>query len=397
MITPEEWMDIIELFRQGISVREIARRTGHSRNTVAKLVGQKAPPVFRKPGRRSKLDPYKEYLKQRYQDYRLSCVRLFEEIRAQGYDGSPDVVERYIKQIKDEQVVAAKATLRFETPPGQQAQADWAHVGEDAAGKIYAFVMVLSFSRMLFVTFTRSMDVPTLMRCHQEAFDYFGGVVQTILYDNMAQVKHGATLNALFADFAAHYGFTVRTHRPYRPRTKGKVERMVDYLKDNFLNGRAFAGFEDLRTQGRVWLEEANRRVHSTTGERPLDLLPRESLASASQVAAYQVSQRHERRVDAEGYVRLDNARYSVPPEHVGKRVVVVSENHTIRVRLGDLVVAQHKLGLPGACITQEAHLEAMRRLTLAKLQESGKPHARFTDQNSIATPPLSSYEEATR
>ncbi len=392
MIQPEEWMDIKDLHRQGVSVREIARRTGHSRNTVSRLIQEKAPQSFHKPDRKSCLDPFKPYVKERYELYRLSSVRLLEEIRAQGYAGSLDVVQRYIKELKQEQFASSKATTRFETAPGQQAQADWAHVGEDAAGKIYAFVIVLSFSRTLFVDFTRSMQLPELIRCHQAAFDYFGGVPASILFDNMAQVKHGNKLNALFADFAAHYGFTIHTHRPYRPRTKGKVERMVEYLKDNFLNGRAFAGFEDLRAQCRLWLERANSRVHATTGERPIDLLPREKLASAALAAPYVIAQRHERRVDVEGYVQLAGARYSVP-EHVGKRALVILERQTVRVRLGDLVIAEHKQAAPGACVTLEAHIEAMRRMTLEK-PGAPQPSVKFTDVDSVSIPPLSAYEE---
>lgn len=393
MLTMEEWMNIKELYRQGVSIREIARQTGRSRNTITKIVQQKAPQPFQKTPRKSLLEPYKAYLKERYQNFGLSSVRLLEEIQAQGYTGSLDVLQRYIKQIKQEQIVSAKATLRFETPPGQQAQADWAHVGEDAAGKIYAFIMVLSFSRMLFVTFTRSMQLPALIQCHQAAFEAFGGVPESILYDNMAQVKHGDKLNPLFADFSAHYGFTVRTHRPYRPRTKGKVERMVDYLKDNFLNGRVFAGFEDLETQGHLWQQQANQRVHTTTGSRPIDLLTREKLTSASLVAPYVVAYRHERRVDVEGYVSLANARYSVPPEHIGKRVVVVLENQQLRIRLGDVVIADYKQAPPGSCITQEAHIEALRRQTLEKLGQP-QPRPEFTDANAVTLPSLSFYEE---
>lgn len=395
MISPEEWMDIKDLYRQGVSLREIARRTGHSRNTIAKLVQQKTPQPFQKRTRRSCLDPYKPYLQERYRAYGLSSVRLLEEIRAQGYSGSLDVVQRYIKQLKQQITTAAKATVRFETAPGQQAQADWAHVGEDAAGKIYAFICVLGFSRMLFVTFTRSMQLPELIRCHQEAFDYFGGVPESILFDNMAQVKHGETLNPLFADFAAHYGFSVRTHRPYRPRTKGKVERMVDYLKDNFLNGRTFAGFSDLCTQGRLWQESANSRVHATTGERPLDLWPREKLAPIALVAPYVVAQRHDRRVDVEGYVRLAHARYSVPPEHVGQRVLVVAEPHRIQVRLGETIIAEHLPAPPGSCITEPTHLEAMRQQTLEKIGVP-QPKVTFSEENAVATPSLTLYEEVT-
>lgn len=393
MLSGEEWMDIKDLYRQGVSVREIARRTGHSRNTIIKLIGQNAPQPFQAQPRRSILDPYKPYLQERYRAYGLSSVRLLAEIAAQGYTGSLDVVQRYRKVLKQEQVVSAKATLRFETAPGQQAQADWAHVGEDAAGKMYAFVIVLSFSRRLFVTFTRSMDVPNLIRAHQEAFHDFGGVPQSILFDNMAQVKHGDKLNPLFADFATHYGFSVRTHRPYRPRTKGKVERMVEYLKDNFLNGRTFAGFADMAAQCRLWQIEANSRVHATTGSRPIDLWPRENLAPLLGLPPYVVAQRHPRRVDVEGYVRVGNVRYSVPPEHVGKSVLVVQDEQRVRVRLGEVVIAEHKPAPAGACVTQEAHIEAMRRLTLAQI---GAPeaHVTFTDAHAVIVPALSFYEE---
>ena len=173
------------------------------------------------------LDPYKPYLTARWEAVRPQRTRLLEEIRAQGYTGCLNLVQRFLKTLKDQHKAHAKATVRFETPPGYQAQADWAHVGEVEGSKIYAFVIVLCFSRMLYVTFTKSMDIPTLICCQEKAFAYFGGVPQRILYDNMAQVRlPSGKLNPYFADFAAHYGFTVKTHRPYRPRTKGKVERI---------------------------------------------------------------------------------------------------------------------------------------------------------------------------
>src|SRR5581483_1832853 len=256
MLKAEQWMDIKDLHRQGLSQREIARRTGLSRNTIAKVLSQKTPAVFQKPTRPSCLDPYKPYLTERWQHYGLRAPRLLQEIQAQGYTGSINLVQRFLKTLREEYSVRTKATVRFETPPGQQAQADWAYVGEDSAGKIYAFIMVLAFSRLLYVEFTRSMETDTLIRCHQNAFAFFGGVPASVLYDNMSQVrKPGGGWNPLFADFAAHYGFVIKTHQVRRPRTKGKVERMVDYLKDNFLKGRRFAGFDDLVGQGRLWQE----------------------------------------------------------------------------------------------------------------------------------------------
>lgn len=397
MIRPEQWMDIKDLHRQGLSVRQIARRTGHSRNTIAKILGQKTPQPLQKSRRESCLDPFTPYLSERWQTYGLSAPRLLEEIRAQGYTGSVNLIQRFLKTLRDEQTVRTKATVRFETAPGQQAQADWAEAIRQEGKKIYAFVMVLSFSRMLYVEFTRSMDLPTLMGCHQRAFAYFGGIPGSILYDNMAQVRlpGSGELHPLFADFATHYGFAVRTHQVRRPRTKGKVERMVDYLKDNFLNGRSFAGFEDLSAQGLHWLEHvANVRLHATTGERPVALLSKEKLVPLSQVRPYVLARRHARRVDVEGFVRLAGARYSVPPEHVGKRVVVVQQEKTIQVRAGDLLVAEHAVAPKGACVADPDHVAAMWRVSLAQTTRPA-PKAQWRESSQVAARPLSVYEEA--
>ncbi len=389
-------MNIKDLQRQGVSQRQIARLTGYSRNTIAKQLSQATPKPFVKTPRKSRIDPFKPYLTERYQAYRLSAVRLLEEIRPQGYTGSINLVQRFLKTFKDEQGNKAKMTVRFETAPGQQAQADWAEVGRhEDGGKVYAFVMVLSFSRMLFVTFTRSMALPELIASHQEAFAYFGGIPSAVLYDNMAQVRKPGSgeLNPLMADFATHYGFAVKTHQPYRPRTKGKVERMVDYLKDNFLNGRPFAGVDDLAAQGRCWLEMANNRLHATTGEKPMDLLARENLTPFGAAMPYVLAQRHERRVDVEGFVRLERSRYSVPPHYVGKKVIVVQREQQIEVRLGDLVIAEHRAAVAGACVTKKEHVEAMWRESLTRTNKPF-PKVHFTDAETVVVRPLSLYEE---
>ena len=397
MIGLEQWMDIKEMRRMGLSVREIARRTGHSRNTIKKLANQRTAPSFQKSVRPSCLDVYKPYLKARFEEFGLSAVRLIDEIRPQGYMGSINLVQRYLKTLKEAKALSSKATVRFETAPGQQAQADWAEVGKDEAGKIYAFIIVLSFSRTLFVAFTRSMNTRELIRCHHEAFACFGGVPSTVLFDNQAQVRlPNGEWNPLFADFAAHYGFSVKTHRPYRPRTKGKVERMVDYLKDNFLRGRVFAGMDDLAHQGRLWQQEANRRVHATTGERPCDLLPREGLTPVTSVAPYVIAERKARRVDAEGYVSCESARYSVPPEHVGQRVIVVVGEQRVQVRVGDTIIAEHPKAAPGECRAAKEHVEAMWQRTLDRSPTpvATETTVQLVSGESVAAAPLSLYDD---
>ena len=152
--------------------------TGHSRNTIRRVVREKAPTPFHTPLRPSRLDPFKDYLRGRFLEPGLSGVRLFAEIRTVGFAGSEVIARRFIQTLRDS--ATAKLTVRFDTPPGEQAQADWAEVGRFTLPKgepirLYAFVMVLSFSRTLYVEFTRSIWVETLIRCHQNAFAVFDG------------------------------------------------------------------------------------------------------------------------------------------------------------------------------------------------------------------------------
>jgi len=272
-------MDIRSLHHEGHSIKAIARYTGRSRNTVRRVLREAAPTPFQKTERHSCLDPFKAYLRERWESCGLSAVRLLPEIQAMGYTSSISTLRRFVHSLKPERERLRKVTVRFETPPGKQAQADWAYCGRfpDPAGHVfpvYLFLMVLSFSRMLYVEFTSSMKLPALLRCHQNAFQFCGGWTQEILYDNMKQVRLTPTeLNPQFVDFARHYGFAIKTHRIRRPRTKGKVERMVHYVKDAFLDGRSFTDLDDLNTQAQHWLAHtANARIHATTAVRPLDL-----------------------------------------------------------------------------------------------------------------------------
>ena len=154
MLRLVEWMDIQSLHKEGHSIKEIARQTGRSRNTVRRVLQEAGPTGFNKPERSSCVDSFMPYLRERFETSGLSAVRLLPEIRAMGYSGSICTLRRYLHTLRPEQERLKKLTVRFETPPGKQAQADWAYCGRfpAAAGRIvpvYAFVMVLSFSRML--------------------------------------------------------------------------------------------------------------------------------------------------------------------------------------------------------------------------------------------------------
>jgi transposase len=398
-------MDIKSLKQEGYSIRAIAELTGHSRNTVRRALRAQKPKTYATPKRTSALAAYQGYVTQRYQECGLSAVRLHDEIKAQGYTGGVDTIRRFVRRLPVYQARQrhAKMTVRFETPPGLQAQCDWASCGTfrtptGETVKVYAFVMVLSFSRQLYVEFTTAMDLPVLLQCHLHAFAFFGGFPQQILYDNMKQVRLSQQqFNPLLLDFAQHYGITPKTHQIRRPRTKGKVERMVHYLKDNFLNGRSFSDLDDLQQQGRAWLSEANARVHATTGQVPQELLKQEKLTRLNAVVTYQVVTKCDRKVDASGFIHFARSRYSVPPEHVGETVIVEQGDEQVLIRSAALIIAEHKLApRAGACMALPEHIEQMWKLTVGK-PAPPTPGWHLTWQEAVAQTPLAVYEEVAR
>lgn len=405
MLQMEQWMDVQLLFKQLGSIRAVAKQTGCARNTIRRMLRSQSPPAFDKPCRTSGVDAFKDYLTSRFTEHGLSAERLLEEIRPQGFTGSVHMVRRFLRKLKPMRAAAARATVRFETAPGLQAQCDWAYCGKhtDREGRlisVYAFVWVLSFSRTLYVHFTTSMNMATLLNCHRRAFDYLGGVPQEVLYDNMKQVRlDEGKLNPAIVDFAAHCGFAVRTCRVRRPRTKGKVERMVDYVKDGFLAGREFAGLEDLNSQALAWLDQtANVRIHATTGRRPVDLLQSEKahLTPIQSLRPYAFVERHGRKVASESTVSFRSSRYSVPPQFVGREVTIElsGDQRLVVIRSGELIVAEHAVARSrGESITQKEHLDELWKLAAQRMPVP-LPSWKLGFDQVVAAAPLERYQQ---
>lgn len=304
MLKKEAVMEIRILFRRGMSVRAIARELRISRNTVRKYLRGKAVKAAaeRGPGRPRKLVPYEDWLRRRVTaaaPIRLPATVLHREIVAMGYTGTERTVRRFLASLKPAPVV--EPVVRFETPPGRQAQMDW---GEYRLGqrKVYAFVGVLGYSRWLYLEYVDSMRAEVLLACHRRMFADFGGVPREVLYDNMKTVvtrrdAYGRGRHR-FHDgiwtLAGRCGFRPRLCQPARPQTKGKVERAVDYVASSFLHPLvtrlALAGrvpeLDELNAEARLWCAGvANVRIHGTTGERPVDRLPAEQAAMSPWLA----------------------------------------------------------------------------------------------------------------
>lgn len=290
-------MEIKILKRQGRSLRQIANQVGVSVNTVRKYqVRQESPCYKARPIRVKKLDAYLDYLQHRVRTAHplwLPAVVLLREIQMQGYTGGISQLRAYLLSLKPVSVEAP--IIRFETAAGEQMQVDWVEFrrGRDF---LAAFVATLGHSRMSYVTFVDNERCETLIDCHQQAFEYFGGVPLKVLYDNMKTViitrdAYGPghhRFHAGMLDFAHHYGFQLTVCRPYRPQTKGKIERFNRYLRYSFYNPL----ISQLKGQGetldivtanrevRTWLNDiANQRLHATTERRPVDLLASEQLS----------------------------------------------------------------------------------------------------------------------
>ena len=280
MVRFGELIVILELRQHGMSVSAIARRTGLSRGTVRKYItrGIEPPAYGPRAPRPSLLAPYEPYLRDRIAAFReLTGSRLHREIRELGYSGGYTAVKDFLREVRPRQSTGFE--VRFETPPGRQAQVDFAHfrtVFSDEPGSeriLWLFSLVLGHSRMQWGHFVLHQDLQTLLRCHVAAFEALGGAPAEILYDRMRNVfrredaENGHVIyNATLRAFAEHYQYQPKACRPYRAQTKGKVERPFRYIREDFFLGRSFRNLDDLNVQFHEWLDHvANRRVHATT------------------------------------------------------------------------------------------------------------------------------------
>jgi transposase len=349
---------ILELHRQGVSVSAIARQVGLDRKTVHKYIerGLEPPAYGPRPRQVSKTAPFSRYLCERLAAFpQLSGRRLHRELRELGYTGGYSILTDLLRDIRPTEPTPFE--VRFETPPGRQAQVDFAHFRTaftDEPGTeriIWLFSLVLGHSRMLWARFVLHQDLSTLLRCQAAAFEALGGVPEHILYDRMRTVfsredpeAGHIVYNRTLLEFARHYGYLPKACKPYRAKTKGKVERPFRYIREDFFLGRSFRNLDDLNQQLRQWLDQvANVRVHATTrrvvaehfaDERPhLHQLP---------AGPFQAVLRLERRITRDGMVSVDGNLYSVPNSARRRVVEVHNTADEVRILEAGQVIAVH-------------------------------------------------------
>lgn len=342
---------IHEMSHQGVPVAEIARTLGISRPTVRKY-RDGAPPAKARQPKLTKLDPYKEQVRRWVeQDHCLNCVVMVERLRPLGYSGGVSQLKRFVHPLRPARA-GKRPVIRYETKPGEQLQFDWGeftYEEDDVTHKVFGFLAILSYSRMRFACFTKRADAPTLIRCLMAAFEYVGGLPNSVLTDRMKSVLLGVEDGALqwhagFSDFVASVGVTPRVCKPYTPQTKGKVERTVGVLKSSFWPGVAFTDLDDLNAQALVWCDRLNRQSHATTHVAPALRLAEERLRPLPTDWAWERFATEERKVSWDGYVSYDGVLYGLPAQLPGSSgsaspISLAGTTVQVRERAGQVVI----------------------------------------------------------
>ncbi len=392
---------IHELSAQGKSIRAIAREVGIARNTVRRYLRGK-PEAVPRPKRPSLLDPYKAQIHRWIQeDHLYNCESMLERLREQGYQGNATILRAYVHPLRPRNV-GHQPVIRYETKAGEQMQYDWGEVQYEHLGharKLYGFTAVLGYSRMRFVTFVKRCDTPTMIRCMMEAFEYFGGFPKAALTDRMKSVflqmeDEVPKWNPLFADFMATLGIAPRVCKPYKPQTKGKVERSVGVIKNGFWPGVRFTDIDDLNAQAKAWCDRLNQKVHRTTRRIPMDLWVEEQLCPLPSDSGWERFGAEERKVSWDGFVSYDGVLYGLPshPPMAGAVVLVRERHRTLRIsHQGHLIVTLQKQPRSQEIVVHPEQFSGVA--PTPSLRRTDKPLGHQIEAPTVIVRPLSEYD----
>ena len=410
MVKRELWYEVHSRFKLKETKKSIARSLGLSVQTVRKILKETHPSNYsRRLSGNNLLTPFEDFIRTRLPAVGYCAQAIYEELNEKGYTGSYDTVKVYVRPLREE--AQRTATVRFETPPGKQAQVDWGQCWTHVAGKrikVHIFVMTLGYSRRLFAKATWNERLAAFLRCHEEAFEHFGGAAHELVYDNSKTVVlsrdfEGRNIqwNATFWDFSTYYGFQAWAHRPYRAQTKGKVESGVRYVK-RFLRGKTFESLDHLNATLSQWIATvADVRVHGTTHQRPIDLFEEEVelLIATRGKAPYQIQDRTVRHVARDCMVAFETNRYSVPVRFVGKPVEVQSWNDRVLIfSEGSLIVSHPRCeGKYQRQVDKEHYVGIFYREELPSLRMLTFDHEASHGPEEVEIRDLSFYEEITQ
>lgn len=331
----QDWIAVKRLFKRGVKIKQIAKQLKMSKNTVKKLLKSENEPKYERKLYNSIIDPYAENIRTWFLDpeYNFIGTRIFNELKKLGYTGSIGPLYRFLKTLNEEKRdISKKATMRFETPLGEQAQFDWSPykmVIDNEIKEVYCYTMILSASRMKSIVFSLTCDAEAIYEAIQELFEDLGGVTQELIIDNPKALviendgKNEPKFNLNALRLATHLGTELNPCMPYRARTKGKIEKPYQYIEEQFIKGNNFRSMVELNISGKEFVRNWCKQVHSTTKRIPEEffkeeqhyLLPLPKKRFIHQALA-------KRDVSLDSLVSIDTNKYSVPIEYVGKKVL---------------------------------------------------------------------------
>jgi transposase len=358
MQTPDEVAAMLRLKGLGWGIKRIARELGCSHMTVRHYVAQGGWLPYRGGGRRRVLAGLEDWVAERFRRHAGNADVVRQELLAEkGLKLSLRTVERAVAALRRELEAEARATIRFETPPGKQLQIDFGErrvlIGGESV-KVYLFVATLGYSRRVYVRAFRNERQESWFAGLEGAFGHFGGVTEEVLFDNDRGlvVRHDRAtgeveLNARLHAFARHWRFRPRACAPYRARTKGKDERGVGYVKKNAIAGRTFETWSAFEAHLEEWTREiADQRVHGTTGEVPVERFRRAEARALQPIAGippFAVARELVRKVQGDCAIEIDGNTYSVPWRLIGESVRVTLADGQLRVTHAGQEVAVHQ------------------------------------------------------
>lgn len=375
MLTPAQQTEILRLFfSQGLTRRKIAVQLKINRKSVNRVVARKT--VVTGCSYRTScsplLEPYYPMITRLLDDApQRSCTNMLQHLRGHGYQGGITILRDYVATIR--QQPESEAFLELEFAKGEAAQVDWGEFGDVFGNgtKVHVFVMVLCWSRMLYLEFTLRETLPTLLRCYERALAFFGGRCREYWHDNMPtvvaeRVGRLARFTTGFFAYAGFHGFEPILCSVGKGNEKGRVEDGVKYIKQQFWPGRSFIDIDDINRQAVQWRDTfANRREHRTTGKIPELMREQERpFLIGLRPHDYDTDDLVSCKVYKQGYIHFEGNTYSVPWTMHGKTVTVRGNDTRVRILYGPKAIATHiRCYQKGQQIRNPRHVEGLIEL----------------------------------
>lgn len=337
--------------QQGLNVSQIAKELALNPRTVAYWLTQDHFRPRKPSKRRSKLDPFKGDIVRMLEKYPYSAAQIMQRISSQGFDGGYSIVKDYVRKVRPRR---QSAFLKLAFAPGECAQVDWGSYGSVKVGqtrrRLSFFVMVLCYSRMMYVEFTVSQTMEHFLACHQHAFEAFGGVSKNVMVDNLKSavlrraLGEAPLFNPKYLDYANHMAFTIVPCNVGKGNEKGRVENAVGYVKKNFLAGLDIPDFSALAPAAKHWLDTvANVRLHGETRQKPFDLWQKEKpYLSPLPSNPFDIATVSQVRASRQFRITLDTNRYSVPAHYAGQALTLKTYPDRLCVYAAEQLIARH-------------------------------------------------------